>query len=203
MAVPQKMLAEFAHVTDPARDPPSLVGLDQVDWAAVDHAHGPATDFPVLLRALVSDDPDARGFALQLLYETVWHQGTVWEATAHTVPFLYRVLAADGTPDKQSVVHLLSTIADCQTGASGHMDASRRAVGERLDLLYPYLRDPNPEIRQAVAWAVGHYPEVVARRLPDLEAALRDEPDEYTRGALREAIACCTSAAPDRGLNVE
>ncbi len=113
------------------------------------------------------------------------------------------MLEADGTPDKQSVVHLLSTIADCQTGAAGHIAASRRAVGERLDLLYPYLRDPNPEIRRAVAWAVGHYPEAVARLLPDLEAALRDEPDEYTRGALREAIARHPSAAPDRGLTSE
>jgi HEAT repeat protein len=188
MAVPQNLLAEFAHVNDPARDPPSLGGLDRVEWAAVDHAHGPATDFPILLRAVVSDDPDARGFALQLLYETVWHQGTVWEATPHAVPFLYRVLEADVTPDRPSVAHLLATIADCETGAAEHVAASRRAVGERLDLLVPYLRAPDPEIRRAVAWAVGHYPDAVTRLLPDLETALRDEPDEYAREAMRVVI---------------
>lgn len=169
-----------------SRDPPALIGLSQVDWASVSHAHGPATDFAPLLRAAVGDNPDDRQFAFQLLFETVWHQGTVWEATAHTVPFLYRALEADETPDKWALAHLLATIADCQSGKKKHMQASRLAVAKQLDLLYPYLRDP--VIRQSVAAAVGRYPAIVARLLPDLEAALCDEPDEYAREALQKIV---------------
>jgi HEAT repeat protein len=179
-------------------EPPALAGLGVADWATVSHAHGPATDFPPLLRAAVGDDADDQESAFQLLFETIWHQGTVWEATAHTVPFLYRALEADETPDKQSVVHLLAAIAACQTGKDEHMAASRRAVARRLDLLYPYLRDPEPEIRYAVAIALGHFPEAVARLLPDLNEALRDEPDEDVSKTLRGIIErAVLGAGPD------
>jgi hypothetical protein len=52
----------------------------------------------------------------------------------------------------------------------------------------PDLRDPEPYIRAMVAVAIGRYPEVAARLLPDLEAAHRDEPDESARETLREVI---------------
>jgi hypothetical protein len=71
-----------------ASDPSSLHRLRTVDWSAVSHAYGPATDVPALLRAFVSDVPDHRDFACQLLFQTIWHQGTVYEATATVVPIL-------------------------------------------------------------------------------------------------------------------
>jgi hypothetical protein len=74
------------HYSTP--DPPALAGLGAVDWSAVEHAHGPATDVPALLCAAVSHDPDHRGFAWPLLCETVWHQGTVYPASATVVPLL-------------------------------------------------------------------------------------------------------------------
>lgn len=64
----------------------------------------------------------------------------------------------------------------------------RRAVARRLELLYPYLRDTDPVIRHSVAVAVGRFPDVATRLLPDLEAAHRDETDEYARAALEEVI---------------
>lgn len=188
MPVSANFLVALEHAANPALDPPSLEGLDQVDWGALSHAHGAATDFPLLLRAAVCDNPEDRQCAFQLLFETIWHQGTVWEATAATVPFLYRLLESDETPDRQSVAVLLATIADCDTGKDEHKTASRRAVAQRLDLLYPYLRDPDSEVRRSVAAAVGRYPELTARLLPDLETALRDESDLDVRKALQEII---------------
>src|SRR4051794_29757722 len=116
MPISPQLIAALEHAANPALDPPSLEGLDEFDWSDVSHAHDEATDFPLLLRAAVCDNPEDRDFAFKLLFETIWHQGTVWQATAYTVPFLYRVLEADETPDKQSVAHLLATIADGQTG---------------------------------------------------------------------------------------
>jgi hypothetical protein len=210
---------DLVEMYQSAPDPPALMGLGEVDWAAVEHAHGPATDVPALLRAAVSDDPDDRDFAWELLFETVWHQGTVYPASAAVVPFLYRLLEAGGVPDRSAAAHLLAAIADGRSYLAVHatnpesaaihermaaengstlaadlarevadVAAARRAVGTRLDLLYPYLRDPEPVIRAKVAVAIGHYPEVAARWLPDLEAAHRDEPDEYTREALGDVI---------------
>lgn len=79
---------------------PALDGLDRVDWSAVNDAYGSATDIPALLRAAVSHDPDHREFAYELLYQTLWHQGNVYSATAVAIPFLYNLLVADGSQDK-------------------------------------------------------------------------------------------------------
>jgi hypothetical protein len=61
--------------------------------------------------ALAGDIPD-REFAFELLYGTIWHQGTVYEASAYAVPFLYKALEWPATPDKLSFVGLLCCIAD-------------------------------------------------------------------------------------------
>jgi hypothetical protein len=196
MPVSRGFVARLRHAADPALDPPALRGLDRVTWAAVGHAHGKATDVPVLLRAAAADEPDARELAFDLLYETIWHAGTVYDATPLVVPFLYRLLEADETPDKQRVAGLLATIAGhSHTGDDEDLAACRRAGKERLDLLYPYLRDRDWSVRQVVAMAIGRYPELVARLLPDLEAALRDEPDKRVRLALILAIGQSSEAA--------
>jgi hypothetical protein len=146
------------------------------------------------------------------------------------VPFLYRLLEADGVPDRSAAARLLAALADGHSYLACHattpesvaiheqiaaengstlaadlareladVAAARRAVGTRLELLYPYLRAPEPHVRASVAVAIGHYPEVAARLLPDVEAALRDEPEEYVRAALRGIIERAgPGAAPDR-----
>ena len=91
-------------------DPPSLHGLSEVDWAGVADAYGPATDIPCFLRALVSDDADHRDFAAEMLFQTIWHQGTVYSASATAVPFLYRLLESAGPHDKQMVATLIAEI---------------------------------------------------------------------------------------------
>ncbi len=220
----------LVELYESAADPPVLAGVGDVDWSAVTHAHGPATDVPALLRAAVSDDPDHRDFAWQLLFETVWHQGTVYPASTKVVPFLYRLLDNDGVPDQWQAALLLASIADGHSGLAVHatdpqsveiferiaaergstlaedmareladVDAARQEVRTKLDLLYPYLRDPEPNIRASVAIAIGHYPDIVTRVLPDLKTVLRDEPDEEVQDVLRKVIAHAEpGAAPDR-----
>jgi HEAT repeat protein len=171
--------------------------LDQVDWAALEHARGRASDVPVLIRAAASDDPDARELALELLAESIWHMGNVYSATTPAVPFLYRMLEADETPDKQQIAVLLASIAgyhfatlpdDPRAVADEDWAATRRAVAERLDLLYPYIRDPDWGVRHAVAWAIGRFPEIAVRLLPALEALYRKEPNKAVRLGLAWAI---------------
>jgi hypothetical protein len=221
------VLIGYYEAEDPEFDPAPLQGIERVDWASVTHAHGKATDVPALLRALVSDEPDHRDFACQLLFETIWHQGDVYPATAETIPFLYNLLDAEGLHDKASVAHLLATIADGHpplSGCEGNQketemwreilrkegrsldheleqgrkfhDRIMREIAERLDLLYPYLRHPEAEIRRSMVVAIGKFPEVVKRVSPDLESALRSESDKYVRAALEETLSrrtkgCC------------
>ncbi|ANZ39147.1 hypothetical protein BBK82_26815 [Lentzea guizhouensis] len=87
-----------------------LTGLDQVDWARLSHAHGPATDVPDQIRDLLADEPSVRRRAVNELFGNIYHQGTVYEATAHAVPFLLEVLASPGCQERPHVLALLTAI---------------------------------------------------------------------------------------------
>lgn len=87
-----------------------LERIDDIDWARLSHAYGPADDVPDQIRALRSDERDVRRKALHQLYGNIYHQGTRYEATAHAVPFLLEVLAARDTADRAEVLGLLTAI---------------------------------------------------------------------------------------------
>jgi hypothetical protein len=66
-------------------------GLDDVPWASLTHAYGPATDVPGLLRLLAHTDPEVRRTADWELNGNVVHQGTTYAATAPACRFLARM----------------------------------------------------------------------------------------------------------------
>ncbi|MEU0560652.1 hypothetical protein [Dactylosporangium sp. NPDC006015] len=88
-----------------------LDGLDDIDWASLEHAYGPAADVPGHLRALRSGAAGDRRGALSGLYGGICHQGTRYEASAPAVPFLLELLADPATPDRAAVVELVASIA--------------------------------------------------------------------------------------------
>lgn len=95
--------------------PPGMVrimfeGLDDIDWASMEHAYGTAEEVPALLWALRSPHTEERRKALDRFYGAVHHQGSVYPSTAASLPFLFE-LAADGTtPERAAVVALLVSI---------------------------------------------------------------------------------------------
>ena len=99
-------------------------GLDAIDWKSLTHAYGEATDVPDLLRSLLSPNAGQREETIDTLFGSIWHQGTVYPATAAAVPFLYELLAGADVPCKVDVVSLLTAIAE------GHGYLEIHAVGE-------------------------------------------------------------------------
>jgi hypothetical protein len=91
-----------------------------VPWAELHHAYGPATDAPDLLRALMwpeAASPELIGAAKKskrsvfehvtwTLWGNVFHQGTVWQVTATTVPFFAAILR-DGPDDPECKAFLI------------------------------------------------------------------------------------------------
>jgi hypothetical protein len=118
------VLKSLYAAPNPAVDDVFLGGMNDINWAELNHAYGEATDIPSLLRALLSHNPDHRDFALELLFQTVWHQGTVYAASAYIVPFLTQLLVHQETPNKAGILYLLANLAD------GH---SYPAVHERTE----------------------------------------------------------------------
>lgn len=166
-----------------------LEGLDQIDWGQIKHAYGPATDVPDLLRALASDDKEVRKTATTHLCGNIWHQGTVYQATAYAVPFLLELLDQPTVADKDMILGLLQNIA---TGTSYYdvhqsldhyqnerntpefqaviqkelawVEAARSAVIAGIPRYLQLLADSDPEVRSLATYVAvecrAHMPEV-------------------------------------------
>ena len=195
-----------------------LEALGTVNWGALHHAYGGADDVPDLLRALASSDETRRVEAVKALFGNIWHQGTVYPATAAAVPFLYELLNGVDVPRKSDIAGLLASIA----AGNGYLEVHavgqfaekwrsilakkgksldeelarekaqtlevRRAASMRLLDLVPYLRDPQLENRLAVAEALGCYPDYREATLPALRSAVRNETAEEVSEAIAKSI---------------
>lgn len=87
--------------------------LAEIPWKRLRHAFGPAEDVPELLRALETAAAELKGEQSPLwhLCGNIWHQGTVYEATSHAVPFLIELAACPRVPSRLGILDLLAAIA--------------------------------------------------------------------------------------------
>jgi HEAT repeat protein len=127
-----------------------LTDLDRVPWAQLAHAYGEATDVPDLLRGLANGD----GEALSDLFGNIWHQGTVYSATAYAVPFLIELLDAPAA-DVAGVLGLLSAIADGSSYHEVHQDLEPRSRQGTPELLATIAKEKDWVRAAAVAVAAG------------------------------------------------
>ncbi|MFJ2094159.1 hypothetical protein ACIOEW_33615 [Streptomyces sp. NPDC087901] len=159
-------------------------GTDDIDWAALEHAYGPADDVPALLRAAGSMDARIRGEAVDELYTSLCHQGSVYSATAPAVHFVAR-LALDGPGDRQPLLWLLHGAAD---GAGREREQARRAVATALPALLGLAADRDPDVRRTMVWIVAACEEASLPLLPMLRARLETEEDAEVRADLVTAL---------------
>ncbi|MFG1998757.1 hypothetical protein ACGFNU_06375 [Spirillospora sp. NPDC048911] len=153
--------------------------LDEVDWASMSHAYGPATEVPDLLRGLLSADAAEREIALDGMYGAVHHQGDVYDSTLATLPFLLEAVADPGVPDRGRILALLASIGGVDV--EGDLDE-----GDDEDAEADYEDDEDAEWDQN--YRMAH--EAVARSTP-LFLSLLDDPDAAVRnGAFRALTAC-------------
>jgi len=131
------------------------------------------------LRAALSSIEDHHNFALQLLFEIVWHQGTVYEASARVVPFLYRMLQAPQTPDRAGIAHLLGALADGHSYLQVHATRTAKDQQTWRAILAKDGRDLQTEMTKEVQWvqaarqAVGVEIELLYPYLNDEDATVR------------------------------
>lgn len=127
---------------------PSAVGrgaLDElagVPWETLKHAYGkgrierrgrnPLTGETIvsctpspdeILRSLVADDADERDEALNDgLFAVLWHQGSIYDATAYAVPFLAALAADAAVPARDAIVTMLLLVARSACSDEGDVD---------------------------------------------------------------------------------
>ncbi|MFE1289416.1 HEAT repeat domain-containing protein [Streptomyces sp. NPDC058751] len=184
-------------------------GIDEVDWASMEHAYGSAADVPELLRGLASPLPQEREAALDGMYGAVHHQGDVYDSTLASVPFLFELAGRTELPDRGGVVELLASIGGPDDGdafgegADGSGEDGGREAEESGDdnhamaraavragaALFPDLvTDHDPEVRRAVLSALVRFHGEPPRVLALLSERLRDEQEDGVRLALVESL---------------
>ncbi|MEV4255726.1 hypothetical protein AB0J52_21430 [Spirillospora sp. NPDC049652] len=150
-------------------------GVDEIDWASLQDAYGPADGFPRLLRGVVDSDPEVREEAVHELFGTVYHQGTLYTATPRAVPFVARVAADPATRESEraSLVHLLGVIAEADDASPDVLADVRAALVRDIEILLTFLDDPDAETRHAATYLLGHLPSETAPRVVPLLRARR------------------------------
>ncbi|MGA5496597.1 HEAT repeat domain-containing protein [Streptomyces cinereoruber] len=181
-----------------------LTGIEEVDWASLGHAYGPADDVPELLRGLASADPAEREAALDGMYGAVHHQGDVYDSTLACIPFLLELVADPGVRDRGCIVELLTSIGGielddeeemtehpCDDGefipaANYAMAAAAIAAGS--DVFLGLVADPDPEVRLAAPCALASLHPEPSLVLTLLRERLTVERDTEVRLALVAAV---------------
>jgi hypothetical protein len=153
----------------------------------------------------LAEDEDVRQDAYQELANKLCHQGDVYQATGYAVPFLLRMVQAEDTSDKASLLALLQSIAtglpylteghtwmEAVLGKEGRSfqteielarDYAQRAhdaVEEGLDIYLDLLDDRDPDTREWAFALLCVLPETV----PVLLARLRKEPEPDLKARL-------------------
>jgi hypothetical protein len=171
-----------------------LDGLNKIDWSKLTHAYGSAAEVPDLLRDLPSPDMEASANALWELYGNIWHQGTVYEATAHAVPFLIEIIESIPHADRVGILGLLHAIVGGHSYLEVHQDldgyhnkrntaefrakmereiswvrAARRAVLQGVPTYIRLLEDSEANARAMAAYLLA----TCFERRPEIELALR------------------------------
>lgn len=175
-----------------------LERLDSIRWAELHHAYGPAADVPKQLRGLIASDAKTRDTALWELFGNIWHQGTVYEATAHAVPFLWEILVSAADCDRAGIAHLIGQIA---CGGGYHDDdnpnnrwedwtrAASAAVQQGLAAAVPLLTSDDPTLRVMTVHIFACFPEDAVQNLPYVRAGLAREKTAARRAAFGIALA--------------
>ena len=164
--------------------------MDQVAWETLSHAYGPADDLPAILRAAGSGDEQKAQDAVEQLFSSVHHQGSIYPASAAVVPFVTELVLAPGTHHRTLLLALVGGMADPRQADGGpELAAVRAALDLQAPRLLPLLEDPDPEVRGAAAYAVGQSPGTAGPALARLRQRWAVEREPMARASLLLAAA--------------
>jgi hypothetical protein len=203
----------------PRAEFPMLEALDSVNWSELGHAYGPAEDVPDLIRALLSDDAKKREDARWHLWGNIIHQGTVYAATAHAVPFFLELLDSPTVQDKPHLLVLVTSLACGNSYLDAHKDlfedvpamrekmeqpewdeqlheelgwvkAAHLAVVKGWQVYVRRLSDTDPSTRAAAAYALAVCGQHAAAVVPPLRQQLASEADDGVKASVLICLGC-------------
>ncbi|MGX1808364.1 HEAT repeat domain-containing protein [Nocardia sp. NPDC055321] len=188
-------------------------GLLDIDWASMQHAYGSAEEVPALLTAMKSGDAHERGAALDRFYSAVFHQGSVYQCTAASVPFLLEMARDPATPDRARIVDLLVQIGEsaAECGDELYLDwdgnpyggpAAAAAMSENHALFSTLATDPDVRVRRAAIPALALFEDDGLRAVGRLRARYDAETAVAERLLVVRALAFLAQRIPSTADDV-
>ncbi|TDD73515.1 hypothetical protein E1293_31130 [Actinomadura darangshiensis] len=135
----------------------TLQGLEDIDWASLTGAYGPADEIPDILRGLAAND-EGWDEAMEVYFSSVVHQDTCYSCTPETIRFLVQVARAPQlTPEYrvELLAHLtyIATIDPVPVTEKADADESAtcQAVIDQVPALLALWPDASATVR---AWLI-------------------------------------------------
>jgi hypothetical protein len=166
--------------------------IDEINWSRLQHAYGEASDVPGLLRGLVSVDKAVRMEALYGLCGTIWHQGTVYEASPYAVPFLLEMLKSSEVPEKAGIAMLVAELANGSASLELFADEDYELARRFREHLEQEGRDFSEELESGRAYVLATR-EAVGAGIELLFEYLR-----HGEPSVREGVARALARYPQR-----
>jgi hypothetical protein len=152
-----------------------LDGLDAINWDELSCSGATSTTVPQQLRGLLSPEAKIREAALDDLYTTIHHQGSLCPAAVPAIPFLIAMSAEPAVPSRREILQLLASMTGGAMFDQDHrsrQDRARYPLPEWLQRTHPATDEAEFEDLPARIIAA------VAEGLPVYLQILDDGPDE-------------------------
>jgi hypothetical protein len=134
--------------------------LADVGWHEVKHAYGEASNLPALLFAVVVGTDEVRPPAWWELWGSIHHQGTVYEATAPSIPFIETIASSAEHPDRVEALAFLREIA---VGNGPYANDVRAAIRPGAEALLAGWETEPDLIRRALIWLASAFPDLASQ----------------------------------------
>jgi hypothetical protein len=166
-----------------------LIGLDDIEWDKLRHNYGSAKNIPDLLKA-VDEAKSHQEFEKLLgdLWNYIYHQGTLCEATSYTLKFAIQILKNTDIVERKVLLFMcfgetlrsrsMDSIADIRITL-----AIYDAVADELDYFLAYLRDRSLELQFAGLFVLSFLDEEYEKIMPALVECVQNAGDERLKAS--------------------
>ncbi len=169
-------------------------------------AIGKATDVPVLIKKLSSDNAGQRLGAFQSLASMLFSDRQFYSEALKAIPLLVKLLEEERVPDRQRIFMLLANISTSNhqlfytKGVDGMESAEKafletaEAVATRQEVLkheqtyLDLLQSPKAQIRSGAAFLLAFLPEIGQKAVEALKDRFEQEKDDFARAGMILAL---------------
>lgn len=175
-----------------------LNNLEQVKWGSLKTCHGSGSEVPKRILELTSNDAEIRAQALDILYDSLQHQGDICEVTSYVVPFLVELISHDQTQDKANTLDLLVTVVprwmknhspengniDHDNVSSPFAQKTYDAVREGIWTYLSLLQEKSAEVRRGASRILSLFRDNAIDIAPKLLEQVEVEDDSETKATI-------------------